>query len=262
MEIIQNKKPEKIFLIKKIKNQKKWNKIEDKKLIELAKEYNEKKWKEISLNFINKSPLQCFSRFKRIKPGMNKGTWTKEEDEILLKLINKYGKNWSKISKEFLKRNGKQIRDRYINVLSPNINRNKFNYEEDMQIIKLYNQFGPKWSKIKNYFNNRTTDMIKNRFYSCIKKKYHLLLIENIKDNNSNLNEKNDGSGVISDYSTVNKNSSTISKLSYQSLSDCIDKDFEKISNNNINNINLNNCESLDYSFEDLYFSSKLLLQN
>ena len=101
MEIIQNKKPEKIFLIKKIKNQKKWNKIEDKKLIELAKEYNEKKWKEISLNFINKSPLQCFSRFKRIKPGMNKGTWTKEEDEILLKLINKYGKNWSKISKEF-----------------------------------------------------------------------------------------------------------------------------------------------------------------
>jgi hypothetical protein len=43
MEIIQNKKPEKIFLIKKIKNQKKWNKIEDKKLIKLAKEYNEKK---------------------------------------------------------------------------------------------------------------------------------------------------------------------------------------------------------------------------
>ena len=114
-----------------------------------------------------------------------------------------------------------------------------------MQIIKLYNQFGPKWSKIKNYFNNRTTDMIKNRFYSCI-----------------NLNEKNDGSGVVSDYSTVNKNSSTISKLSYQSLSDCIDKDFENISNNNINNINSNNNESLDYSFDDIYFSSKLLLQN
>ena len=87
MEINQNK-PEKIFLIKKIKNQKKWNKIEDKKLIELAKEYNEKNWKKISSNFTNKSHLQCFSRFKRIKPGMNKETWKKEEDEILLKLIN------------------------------------------------------------------------------------------------------------------------------------------------------------------------------
>jgi len=257
MEINQNK-PEKIFLIKKIKNQKKWNKIEDKKLIELAKEYNEKNWKKISSNFTNKSPLQCFSRFKRIKPGMNKGTWKKEEDEILLKLIKKYGKNWSKISKEFLKRNGKQIRDRYINVLSPNINRNKFNYNEDMQIIKLYNQFGPKWSKIKNYFNNRTTDMIKNRFYSSIKKKYQLLLIDNKKDNDINLKEKNDN--IISNCSSVNKNSSTISKLSYQSLSDSMDKDFETISKNYNNNSY--NCESLDYSFDDIYFSSKLLLQN
>ena len=259
MEINQNKNPEKIFLIKKIKNQKKWNKIEDKKLIELAKKYNEKNWKEISLNFTNKSPLQCFSRFKRIKPGMNKGTWTKEEDEILLKLIKKYGKNWSKISKEFLKRNGKQIRDRYINVLSPNINRNKFNYEEDMQIIKLYNQFGPKWSKIKNYFNNRTTDMIKNRFYSSIKKKYQLLLMDNKIDNDINLKEKNDN--IISNCSSINKNSSTISKLSYQSLSDCIDKDFETKSNN-YNNNNSYNYESLDNSFDDIFLSSKLLLQN
>ena len=31
MELVQNKKSEKIFFIKKIKNQKKWNKIEDNK---------------------------------------------------------------------------------------------------------------------------------------------------------------------------------------------------------------------------------------
>ena len=205
------------------------------------------------MNFINKSPLQCFSRFKRIKPGMNKGTWSKEEDEILLKLIKKYGKNWSKISKEFSKRNGKQIRDRYINVLSPNINRKKFNYEEDMQIIQLYKQFGPKWSTIKKFFHNRTTDMIKNRFYSSIKKKYQLLLLDNKKDININLNKKNNDK--INSNNSSNKDNSTISKLSYQSLSDYYkDKDF--------NNNNSYNSEIFDYSFDDIYFSSKLLLSN
>ena len=116
---INKSNKEKIFLIRKVLNQKKWTKEEDKQLIELVQTHNEKKWKEISNFFHNKNPLQCFSRYKRIKPGVNKGSWNKEEDDEILKLIKIHGTNWSLISKIIKTRNNKQIRDRYINILAP-----------------------------------------------------------------------------------------------------------------------------------------------
>jgi len=107
---IKNKKcrsPNVIFSIKKIKNQKKWTLEEDELLIALAEKYNEKHWKEISKRFDNKNPLQCFSRYKRIRPGIIKGSWKKEEDEAIKELVLQHGKSWSKILKLLGTRNGK-----------------------------------------------------------------------------------------------------------------------------------------------------------
>ena len=163
-----------IFTIRKIKNQKKWSKEEDKLLIQLAQKYNEKNWKEISKNFIKKNPLQCFSRYKRIRPGIIKGTWKREEDLEIVDLVTKYGKQWSKISKLIKTRNGKQIRDRYINVLDPQVKKGKFSEEEDKNLIRLYYEHGSRWATIAKYFQNRTADMVKNRFHSSIKKRLGL----------------------------------------------------------------------------------------
>jgi len=160
-----------IFSIKKIKNQKKWTKEEDEQLISLAEKYSEKNWKEISKRFVKKNSLQCFSRYKRIRPGIIKGSWKKEEDQRIIDLVNKHGKAWSKISKVLGTRNGKQIRDRYINVLDPEIRKGKFTEEEDVKLIQLFKQHGPKWATIAKYYPNRTADMIKNRFHSSIKKR-------------------------------------------------------------------------------------------
>lgn len=160
-----------IFNIRKIKNQKKWTREEDVLLIALAEKFNEKHWKEISKRFTKKNSLQCFSRYKRIRPGIIKGSWKKDEDQIIFELVRKYGKSWSKISKILGTRNGKQIRDRYINVLDPEIRKGKFTEEEDHKLIALYKQYGPKWATIGKYYLNRTADMIKNRFHSSIKKK-------------------------------------------------------------------------------------------
>jgi hypothetical protein len=160
----------KIFSIVKIKNKKKWTKDEDQLLIDLADRFKEKHWKDISSSFSNKNALQCFSRYKRIRPGIIKGSWSKEEDEKILKLVSIYGKCWSKISKVLVSRNGKQIRDRFINVLDPEIKKGKFTEEEDRHLIKLYLYYGPKWATISKHFHNRTADMIKNRFHSSIKK--------------------------------------------------------------------------------------------
>ena len=225
---------EKIFIIRKVLNQKKWTKEEDKQLIELVQSHNEKKWKEISNFFHNKNPLQCFSRYKRIKPGVNKGSWNKEEDDEIMKLIKIHGTNWSLISKIIKTRNNKQIRDRYINILAPNLNKKKFTFEEDMLIIKLYKEFGAKWSRIHTYFKNRTTDMIKNRFHSSIKKKYKDLL----KDIN-----KNKSNSSTDSSSSNNKEVSTIYKLSYPP-SNYINNKLDGKKNNSSSNISQNSQNS------------------
>ena len=181
-----------IFSIRKVKNQKKWNKEEDILLVQYTQQYNEKNWKEIASKFYNKNPLQCFSRYKRIKPGIKKGTWKKDEDIKILQLVQKHGKAWSKISREIKTRNGKQIRDRYLNVLDPNINKNKFTYTEDCRIINLYKKHGAKWAIIAKAFPYRTADMIKNRFHSSIKKHIDEFELKNEEDVIDDISDKTD----------------------------------------------------------------------
>jgi len=67
-------------------------------------------------------------------------------------------------------RTGKQIRDRFINSLDERYKRGKFSKEEDKMILKYHKKFGNKWSKIAKKMKTRTGDMVKNRFYSSLKK--------------------------------------------------------------------------------------------
>lgn len=234
----------KIFSIRKVKNQKKWNKEEDKLLIQLAKKYNEKNWKEISSQFNNKNPLQCFSRYKRIRPGIKKGSWKKEEDEQIIKLVKKYGNAWSKISREIKTRNGKQIRDRYLNVLDPSVNKDKFTYSEDVYLLKLFNKHGPKWAVIARYFPLRTADMIKNRFHSSIKKR--------VVDNGQGLSQSTGGSSplsteikTVSEHSHSTTSNGDIDNISLSSLS----FPKENIEKNEIVSNNLFDTNFFDFNY-------------
>ena len=115
----------------------------------------------------------------KIKKGIKKGHWSKDEDDIIIECVIKLGTKWSSISKIMINRNGKQIRDRYLNYLDTNINREKFSEEEDKLIQEKYKKYGSKWTKISKYLERRTPEMIKNRFYSFLKSKIHIYEIPN-----------------------------------------------------------------------------------
>jgi hypothetical protein len=161
----------KIFMIEKVKKQNTWTDDEDNQLLELVNAYSSKNWKEISKNLINKSSIQCYSRYKQIRPGIKKGLWTNEEDDEVRNLVKIHGHQWSNIANVIRSRNGKQIRDRYLNYINPGTKHNEFTDEEDDTITKLYLKHGSRWSYIAQFCNGRTGDLIKNRFYSHIKKK-------------------------------------------------------------------------------------------
>jgi hypothetical protein len=81
---------------------------------------------------------------------------------------------WSELALRLPGRVGKQIRDRWINHLNPNINHNPFSAEEDLLLWEGHKKFGNKWVEIsvKCFRSSRSENHIKNRFYSASFKKF------------------------------------------------------------------------------------------
>ena len=156
--------------LKESKKMNTWNKKEDALLLEL-KNINYT-WSEISKIITSKSKYQCYSRYRRIQPNLSRGKWTSEEDKSILNGYEMYGKNWALISKFCeIKRNSKQIRDRFINVLDSNLNKSSFKEIEDDIIYFLKNKLGPKWVKIASILINRSPNKVKNHYEKFLKKR-------------------------------------------------------------------------------------------
>ncbi|KAJ8510805.1 hypothetical protein OPV22_001239 [Ensete ventricosum] len=107
------------------------------------------------------------------KQKPRKGLWSPEEDEKLIKHINKYGHGcWSTVPNQAgLQRCGKSCRLRWINYLRPDLKRGTFSQQEEDLIIQLHAVLGNRWSKIAAHLPGRTDNEIKNLWNSSIKKK-------------------------------------------------------------------------------------------
>lgn len=56
-----------------------------------------------------------------------------------------------------------------MNYLRPEIKRDQWTMEEDLQIIELINKYGKRWKLIERELGNRTDNQIKNRYYGRLK---------------------------------------------------------------------------------------------
>ncbi|KAJ6397923.1 hypothetical protein OIU77_018856 [Salix suchowensis] len=105
--------------------------------------------------------------------GLKKGPWTPEEDQKLVKYIQKHGHgSWRALPKlAGLNRCGKSCRLRWTNYLRPDIKRGKFSQEEEQTILNLHSILGNKWSAIAGHLPGRTDNEIKNFWNTHLKKK-------------------------------------------------------------------------------------------
>lgn len=75
-----------------------WTPEEDDKLIKLYDEYP-KKWGLIASLMTDRNENQCLHRYRRLSQlGAHKKIWSAEEDQTILSLIKKVGKNWKLLS--------------------------------------------------------------------------------------------------------------------------------------------------------------------
>ncbi|KAL3813324.1 hypothetical protein ACJIZ3_014592 [Penstemon smallii] len=105
--------------------------------------------------------------------GLRKGTWTKEEDDLLKQCIDKYGEGkWHKVPlRAGLNRCRKSCRLRWLNYLRPDIKKGLFTRDEVDLIIRLHKLLGNKWSLIAGRLPGRTANDVKNFWNTHIHKK-------------------------------------------------------------------------------------------
>lgn len=156
-------------------------------------------------NFSNMHHPNQIVQAKRKTKIVHKYKFTKEEDEKLCLLVNHFGENnWSLISKNMKNRNARQCRERWKNYINPKLSKNEWTEEDDQFLIKKFQEIGPHWNKITQYFHNRSSNSVRNRFVRLYKKIYNKPFSNKI-NNNYNYNyyyHQNQQNRLINQYNS------------------------------------------------------------
>ncbi|CAD8208621.1 unnamed protein product [Paramecium octaurelia] len=113
-----------------------------------------------------------------INPQMKSINWLQEEDDFITTQMNQKHKHiWTQIAVSLYERNlqgnirtPKQIRERWMNYLNPELNKDQWMLKEDLIILNNVVKNGKKWSQISQQLNGRTENQVKNRYKSLIHK--------------------------------------------------------------------------------------------
>ncbi|CAI9772351.1 unnamed protein product [Fraxinus pennsylvanica] len=155
-----------------------WTLEEDEILRIAVQRLKGKNWKKIAECFKNRTDVQCLHRWQKVlNPELVKGPWSKEEDEIIIDLVKKFGpKKWSSIAQHLPGRIGKQCRERWHNHLNPGINKEAWTQEEELALIRAHQIYGNKWAELTKFLPGRSDNAIKNHWNSSVKKKLDMFL--------------------------------------------------------------------------------------
>ena len=145
---------------------KSWNPKERKLLKEAYEKFGDD-WNQVSAFITTRTPRACqmFYKIQKQKEGTVRN-WTKEEDNLLIEKAKVYGTCWKQISEFFPDREPAACttRFKYLKDRDPTISaisaRYSWSEQEELRLIDAVEKHGTEWSKLTQYFPERTVSML------------------------------------------------------------------------------------------------------
>ncbi|KAF9396680.1 Myb-like DNA-binding domain protein [Mortierella sp. AD011] len=151
-----------------------WTPEENSILTEAVRLFGEQNWQRISNCVETRSPAQCIHHWtKSLNPVIRRGRWLEEEDGALRAAIEVYGTTrWVKIQQHILGRTDVQCRERYMNVLSPDVKSGPWTVAESEKLKELVETHGDKkWALIASLMDGRTDNQCARRYRMIVQDK-------------------------------------------------------------------------------------------
>lgn len=116
----------------------------------------------------HKTEHECARRWTDVVSlKQKKGPWTEDEDRLVCQLVQINGpKKWSTLAAYVPGRTGKQCRERWVNHLSPDVNKGEWTEAEELRLIEEHERLGNQWCKIAQTLPGRSENAVKNRWNS------------------------------------------------------------------------------------------------
>ncbi|KAK9701851.1 hypothetical protein K7432_011539 [Basidiobolus ranarum] len=125
-----------------------WTEEEDLTLLDGVEKYG-RDWGKIVKDIPGRTGRHALVRYDRVlHPNTKRGKWSPEEDALLLKGCQTYGRNWTKISESIPGRTRYQLQARYDSHVNPKITTGRWTNEENEQLLKLVKKYGHDWARI------------------------------------------------------------------------------------------------------------------
>ncbi|CAD8117217.1 unnamed protein product [Paramecium sonneborni] len=169
---------------------------------------------------------------------MQRKNWQQDEDNALLQNCELLNFNWKRVSKNMnligYKRSGKSCKERFQNQLNPHINKDSWTQNEIDKLFQLQNKYGNKWRNIAKELPNRTDGLIKNYFYSLVRKVLRRLSKTVNRNKNGSQMTKNLKPSVISSIFCANQNETNNNSLINYEFADLFRNIIFKYKNYNL----------------------------
>ncbi|KAG0168258.1 DNA binding transcription coactivator transcription factor [Apophysomyces sp. BC1034] len=128
-------------------------------------------WKTlIHVHLPHRSIYSCQARWRDVlNPELQRGPFSEEETRLLREGFKKHGKEWSKISAEFLPRRAvRRLANEWTMSANPDLQRGQWTEEEDKLLLRGIEQFGTQaWTKISTELIPwRGRNQIRQRYYT------------------------------------------------------------------------------------------------
>lgn len=124
-------------------------------------------WQSLA-RYVGRNSDQCYNRWlKSLKSEIKRNRWTAEEDQSLSRAVEYVKRmdggasvSWQRVALRVKGRTDAQCRERWSNKLDPKLKKDKdpWTADEDTDILRLYQEVGPKWSAIARSMGGTRTD--------------------------------------------------------------------------------------------------------